>query len=43
MDPWPFVIGAYALAVLGTGGLFAASYAGMRKAEGEAERLGRRE
>lgn len=43
MDPWPFVIGAYAFALLGTGGLFALSYGGMRKAEREAEKLGRRE
>lgn len=43
MDPWPFVIGAYAFAALATGGLFAASYAAMRKAERAAERLGRRE
>lgn len=43
MDPWPFVIGAYALALAGTAGLFGASYAAMRKAEREAEKLGRRE
>ncbi len=43
MDPWPFVIGAYAIAVAGTGGLFAASYAAMRKAERAAGQLGRRE
>jgi hypothetical protein len=43
MDPWPFVIGAYAFALLGTAGLFGASYMGMRKAEREAEKLGRRE
>ena len=43
MDPWPFVIAAYAVTVLGTGGLFAASYVAMRKAECAAEQLGRRE
>lgn len=42
MNPWPFVIGAYAFAVIGTVGLFGASYLAMRKAEGEAEQLGRR-
>ena len=43
MDPWPFVIGAYAFALSGTAALFAASYLAMRKAEGEADKLGRRE
>lgn len=43
MDPWPFVIGAYAFAALATAALCGASYAGMRKAEREAEKLGRRE
>lgn len=43
MDPWPFVIGAYAFAALATGGLFAASYRAMRRAEREAERLRGRE
>ncbi|HEY0116196.1 MAG TPA: hypothetical protein VGB54_10775 [Allosphingosinicella sp.] len=43
MDPWPFVIGAYAFAAIAAVALFAASYRAMRKAEGEADRLGRRE
>ena len=43
MDAWPFIIGAYAFALLGTGGLFAASYLAMRKAERVANELGRRE
>jgi hypothetical protein len=43
MDPWPFVIGAYAATLLGAGALFAQSYWGMRKREHEAEQLGRRD
>ncbi len=43
LDHWPFVIGAYAVALIGTGGLFAASFLAMRKAEREAERLRGRE
>jgi hypothetical protein len=39
MNPWPFVVAAYAAALLGTAGLLLWSYAAMRKAEGEAERL----
>jgi hypothetical protein len=42
MNPWPFVIGAYAFAFIGTAGLFAASFAAMRKAEREAEQLSKR-
>jgi Heme exporter protein D (CcmD) len=42
MNPWPFVIGAYAFALLGTLGLTLWSWAAMRRAEGEAERLGNR-
>ena len=41
MDSWPFIIGAYAFALIGTAGLFAASYAAMRKAEREAAQLKR--
>jgi hypothetical protein len=36
---WAFVTAAYAVALLGTLGLLAASYAGMRRAEGEADAL----
>ena len=43
MDVWPFVIGAYAAALLGTGGLFVASYVAMKRAERAAKDLGRRE
>ena len=43
MDVWPFIIAAYACTLAGTAGLFAASYAAMRKAERAARDLGRRE
>ncbi|MEA2999522.1 MAG: hypothetical protein QOK17_1355 [Sphingomonadales bacterium] len=39
MNPWPFVIAAYAAALLGTAGLLAWSYAVMRRAESEADAL----
>jgi hypothetical protein len=42
MNPWPFVIGAYAIALVGTLGLTLWSWAGMRRAEAEAEALGGR-
>ena len=42
MNPWPFVIGAYAFALLATLGLTAWSWAAMRRAEAEAERLSSR-
>jgi hypothetical protein len=42
MNPWPFVIGAYALTLIGTGGLTLWSWAAMRRAEAEAERLVKR-
>lgn len=41
MNPWPFVIAAYALAVSGTAVVTLWSWAGMRRAEREAENLGR--
>ena len=43
MNVWPFVIGAYAAALLGTGGLFVVSYVAMRRAEQAAKDVGRRE
>jgi hypothetical protein len=43
MDVWPFVIGAYAAALIGTAALFGASYVAMRKAERAAKDVGRRE
>lgn len=42
MNPWPFVIAAYAVAVAGTLGLLGSSFASMRKAEDAAESLKRR-
>ena len=39
MNPWPFVIAAYALTALGTLGLLAGSFLAMRRAEAEAEAL----
>jgi hypothetical protein len=41
MNPWPFVIGAYAVALLGTAVLTLWSLIEMRRAEREAESLGR--
>ncbi len=42
MNTWPFVIGAYGLAALGTIALVAASYAAMRRAERAADALRKR-
>jgi hypothetical protein len=42
MNPWPFIIGAYALTFAGTLLLTLWSWASMRRAEAEAGRLGRR-
>lgn len=42
MNPWPFVIGAYAAAFVGVAGLFAQSYLAMRKAERDAAELRRK-
>ena len=39
MNPWPFVIAAYAVALLGTAALLLASFASMRRAEAEADKL----
>jgi hypothetical protein len=39
MNPWPFVIGAYAVGILTTAGLLLASFASMRRAEAEADKL----
>jgi heme exporter protein CcmD len=41
MNHWPFIIGAYALTLLGTVGLIAWSWAAMRRAEREADALTR--
>jgi hypothetical protein len=42
MNPWPFVIGAYALTLIGTLGVTLWSWAAMRRAERDAESLGNR-
>jgi hypothetical protein len=42
VNPWPFVIAAYALAGLGTAALVVASYAAMRRAERAADALRKR-
>jgi Flp pilus assembly protein CpaB len=39
MNPWPFVVAAYALAIAGTLGVTAWSFAAMRRAERAAEAL----
>jgi hypothetical protein len=39
MNPWPFVIAAYAIALLATAGLLLTSFASMCRAEAEADSL----
>ncbi len=39
MNPWPFVIAAYAVALIATAGLIAWAYASMRRAEAAADKL----
>ena len=39
MSGWPFVIAAYAVALLATAGLLLASFAAMRRAEVDADKL----
>lgn len=41
MNPWPFVLAAYALAILLTGGLLGWAWSGMRRAEAAAGDIGR--
>ena len=41
MNHWPFILAAYGLTAAGTLGLVLASWAAMRRAEAEAERIGR--
>ena len=43
MNPWPFVIAAYALTLLATAGLLVWAAAGMRRAERAADALRRRD
>ena len=39
MNPWPFVIAAYAVTVLGTAAIAALSWRAMRRAEAAADAL----
>ena len=39
MNPWPFVIAAYAVTVIAVGGLILWAYASMRRAEAAADKL----
>ena len=41
MNHWPFILAAYGLTVAGTIGLVLSSWAAMRRAEAEADRMGR--
>ncbi|HYD11950.1 MAG TPA: hypothetical protein VEC11_03795 [Allosphingosinicella sp.] len=43
VDPWPFIIAAYAIAILGTLAVTFWSWRAMRRAERDAEALGSRE
>ncbi len=40
MNPWPFVAGAYAVAIILTGALLLWAFRSMRRAEAAAETLG---
>jgi len=42
MNPWPFVIAAYAVAILSTAALLLLSFAAMRRAEAAADALSRK-
>jgi hypothetical protein len=42
MNPWPFVIAAYAITFAGTSALVLWSWIAMRAAEADAAKLGRR-
>ena len=42
MNPWPFVIAAYALTALATFGLLGVSWLAMRRAEADADAARRR-
>jgi Zn-dependent protease with chaperone function len=41
MNPWPFVIGAYAIALVATVAMTVLSLLAMRRAEAQADRIGR--
>jgi len=42
MNPWPFIFAAYGIALVGTAALTAWSWIAMRRAEAEADKIGRR-
>lgn len=42
MNPWPFVIAAYAIAIGLTAALLILSFAAMRRAEAAADAIGRK-
>jgi hypothetical protein len=42
MNPWPFVIGAYSVAILLTAALVVWAFASMRRAEAAADALARK-
>ncbi|HWJ58738.1 MAG TPA: heme exporter protein CcmD [Sphingomicrobium sp.] len=42
MNPWPFVVAAYAVAILACGGLVLWAWVSMRRAETAADELTRR-
>ena len=42
MDPWPFVVAAYAISAVAVSALTVASWLAMRRAEADAEALGSR-
>lgn len=42
LDPWPFIIAAYALTMIGTIGVTLWSYLAMRRAEKDADTLSKR-
>ncbi|MEO8176716.1 MAG: heme exporter protein CcmD [Sphingomicrobium sp.] len=42
MNPWPFVVAAYVLTVIGVAGLILWSYGAMRRAEAAADALTRK-
>ena len=39
MNPWPFVVAAYAVTIIATAALILWSYASMRRAEAAADKL----
>jgi hypothetical protein len=42
LDPWPFILAAYAITILGALGMACWSWLAMRRAEADAEALGKR-